>query len=278
MAAILVAAAVNRRSALSALAFGLFIGAAAFIILQLNTRGGFWQHAFEYNFYNRFSFARAADVVLSQKRDALGVLVGLVAFAFLWWTEATANPARNLSGWLDGIRQSRRLRALVLLSLWFVLASVQLVSVGKWGSSSNYFIEWMCITTVPTGMVASLAWNRAVIRDKAVRFAGAVGLLLSFAVSVHALHRQISAHPVVDEPNSILPRIHLVNLLRENPKPSLSEDMVLLLAGPAAHRTWNIHGARADCNLEPAAIFRLDPRPCFWPYYTARPRQGPVLK
>ena len=46
MAAMLVATVVNARSALKSAAFGLLIGGAAFIILELSTGGGFWHHVF----------------------------------------------------------------------------------------------------------------------------------------------------------------------------------------------------------------------------------------
>jgi hypothetical protein len=234
MAAMLVATVVNARSALKSAAFGLLIGGAAFIILELSTGGGFWHHVFEYNIHNRFYRYLIKTSILAQKPDALGVLVGVLAFAFLWWIEATAILARNINGWVDALRQSRRLRALMIVSLWFGFASAQLVSLGKSGAASNYFIEWMCITTVPTGMVVSLAWDRAATRNKAVRFAGLAGLLLSLALAEHALHRPLVESPIVDDPNEIAVRSHLVNLIRENPKPSLSEDMVLLLrAGQA---------------------------------------------
>src|SRR5258708_40295215 len=99
------------------------------MILQLSTSGGFWQHVFEYNLHNRFFFHRVIDHVLAQKSDARGVLGGVVAFAFLWWTEAAANLARNISGWVEALRQSRRPRALAIGSLWVGLASALLVSV-----------------------------------------------------------------------------------------------------------------------------------------------------
>ena len=229
MAAMLVAALVNVRSALRASAFGLLIGGTAFIILELSTSGGFWHHIFEYNIHNPFHRYMVKYYMLAERRDFLGVLVGVTAFAFLWWTEATAIPARNRNGWVDAIRQSRRLRALVIISLWFVLASAQLVSIGKSGAADNYFLEWMCITTIPTGMVASLAWERAATRTKDVRYAGLIGLLLSLALAGHALHQPLVEYPIIDDPKGIAVRSHLVNLIRENPKPSLSEDMVLLL-------------------------------------------------
>jgi len=87
MAAMLVATVVNARSALKSAAFGLLIGGAAFIILELSTGGGFWHHVFEYNIHNRFYRYLIKTSILAQKPDALGVLVGVLAFAFLWWIE-----------------------------------------------------------------------------------------------------------------------------------------------------------------------------------------------
>jgi hypothetical protein len=119
MAAVLVAAAVDVRSALKASAFGLLIGGAAFFILQLVTDGGFSRRMLGYNLHNRFFFHRIIDQILYQKPDALGLLTGVIAFTFLWWTEATQNIARSLGAWADAIRKSTRLRALTIVSLWF---------------------------------------------------------------------------------------------------------------------------------------------------------------
>ena len=92
----------------------------------------------------------------------------------------------------------------------------------------------MCITTLPTGMVASLAWARATIGNATARFAGLAGVLVSLVLAAHALYRPIDELPIVDDLNGIAVRNQLVKLIRENPKPSLSEDMGLLLrAGQA---------------------------------------------
>jgi hypothetical protein len=225
IAAMLVAIVVDARSAVKASAFGLLVGGAAFIILELSTGGGFWHHIFTYNI-NRFSFDELKRNLLDQEADALGVLVGVLAFAYLWWIEATAP---RIEGWVEALRQSRRLRALTIMSMWFGLASTQLLSLGKSGAASNYFIEWMCITTVPIGMVAGLAWDRAGTRSKDVLFAGFAGLLLSLALAEHIRHGPLAEVRIVNEPNGIALRSHLVDLIRKTSKPALSEDMVLLL-------------------------------------------------
>jgi hypothetical protein len=56
IATLLVAAIVNFRSALKAVAFGLIVSGTAFIVLLLATHGGFWRHIIEYNLHNRFIF------------------------------------------------------------------------------------------------------------------------------------------------------------------------------------------------------------------------------
>ena len=227
-AAMLVATMVSVRSSLKASAFGLVVGGGFFAILELKTGGRFWHHIFQYNL-NRFSFHVMIRNLRTQEPEALGVLLGILAFAYLWWIEATSIAALRIRLWVDALRQSRKLRALMIISLWFVFASAQLVSVGKWGSTTNYFIEWICITTLPTGMVVSLAWERATTAHKAARFAGVAGVLVSFTLAAHALHRPLAELPIVDDPNGVAVRSQLVQLIRENPKPSLSEDMGLLL-------------------------------------------------
>jgi hypothetical protein len=140
MAAMFVAMILNVRSAIKASTFGVLVGGVAFIILQLSSGGRFWHHIFEYNL-NRFPFQQLVELISEQKPDALGVLVGVLSFTYLWWTEGRAIRKRNIRGWIDGIRKSRRLRALTVTSLWFGLATVQLVSLGKSGllsiTSSN---------------------------------------------------------------------------------------------------------------------------------------------
>lgn len=245
IAAIVVAAVIQPRSASWAVAFGLLVGGSALVILELSTGGGFWHHIVDYNLGDPFSWRYGFDVAWLEKRDGLGVLVGVIAFAFLWWTEARAILTGKISARIEALRQSRKLRALVIMTLWFGLASIQLISVFKWGASTNYFMEWMCITTVPTGMVASLAWGRATARSKAIRFSGLAALLLPLALIIHAFNRPLAESPLVNDSKAIALRSHLVNLIRENPKPSLSEDMVLLLR------------AGKEVPIEPAAFTAL---------------------
>lgn len=229
IAAILVATVLDVGSALRAVVFGLLLGGSALIVLELSTDGGFWHNIVDYNLHNPFSLKNLIDLLLHQKRDDLAVLFGVAAFAFLWWTEAAPVLAGDIASRIEALRQSRKLRALVIVTLWFGLASVQIVSAGKWGSSTNYFIEWVCITTVPVGMVVSLAWHRATTRNEATGSTGLAGVLLSLALMIQVLDRPLLESRVVYDPKVIALSSQLVNLIRQNPKPTLSEDMVLLL-------------------------------------------------
>jgi hypothetical protein len=198
IAAILVMLIVDARSTLTASLLGVLVGGAALVALQVSTRGGFWHHIFVYNLHNQFSL----DILLEHMRAVrgkLGVLLGVVALAFLWWNELSGLPALNPAGWVEWIRGSIRLRALAILSLWFLFASLQLVSLGKMGANINYCIEWMCITTMPIGMLITLAWDRAAIQDNLVRFAQWSGLLLSLMLTVDTLRRPIVQPAVVGD-------------------------------------------------------------------------------
>ena len=230
IAVLLVVAIINLRSALKALGFSVIVGVAGFVLLIRATHGGFFRHIIEYNLHNRFLFDYAIDQLLMRKSDTLGLLTGVVAFALLWWTEArSCYPVRDLRAWIAAIRQSKKLRALSIVSLWFILASAQLITLGRPGSWDNYFIEWMCITTVPIGMAATVAWVGVATGGKSALFSGLAGLFLSLALGTHALHGSPFEYSIVDDPKATALRAHLVDLIRKSGEPVLSEDMVLLL-------------------------------------------------
>ena len=229
IAALLIAAIINLRSALKASAFGLVISGTGLVVLLLATDGGFWRHTVEYNLHNRFYFKDIITQLMRRKPDGLGLLTGVLAFAFLWWTETIPYRARDLRGWVAAVRQSKKLRALSIVSVWFILASAQLITVGKSGAWDNYFVEWMCITTVPIGMAATVAWAGVANGGKSARLSGLAGLFLTLALAKHALHRPPFEPSIVDDPRATALRAHLVDVIRESPRPVLSDDMVLLL-------------------------------------------------
>ena len=132
-------------------------------------------------------------------------------------------------GWVAAVRQSKKLRALSIVSVWFILASAQLITVGKSGAWDNYFVEWMCITTVPIGMAATVAWAGVANGGKSARLSGLAGLFLTLALAKHALDRPPFEPSIVDDPRATALRAHLVDVIRESPRPVLSDDMVLLL-------------------------------------------------
>ena len=229
IAALVVAAIINFRWALKAVVFGLIISGVALIILLLATHGGFWRHIIEYNAHNRFILKNIPHLLVRQRGDALGLLTGVMAFGFLWRTEETLYPGRDLRAWAAAMRQSKKLRALSIASVWFVLASAQLITLGRPGSWDNYFVEWMCITTIPIGMTATIAWAGLATGDTPTPLSGLAGVFLTLILGAHVLHRSPFEFPIVDNPRAIALRAHLVDLIRQSRKPVLSDEMVLLL-------------------------------------------------
>ena len=228
IATFLIIATVDRRSALQAVIFGSIISGAALTVLLLITNGGFWRHIIEYNRHNRFVFDNIPYLLSRQRRDAAGLVTGFAAFAFLWWREATSRKLPDLAGWFAAIRESEQLRALSIISLWFVLASAQLVTLGRPGAWDNYFVEWMCITAVPIGM-AAVVWTRLATKASSALFPGLAGLLCSLALATQGLHRWPYELGIVDNPRAAAVRRQLVDLIRASRKPVISDDMVLIL-------------------------------------------------
>ena len=229
IAALLVAAITNLRSVLKAAGVGLIISGAALLILLFATGGGFWQHIIVYNAYNRFVFKNIEYFLLRQKHDALALLTGVLAFVFLWCTEVAILPVRGPRRWIAAIRQSEKLRALCIVSLWFVLASAQLVTIGRRGADDNYFVEWVSITAISIGMAATIVWSGVVTGGKSLTFPGLVALFLSLTLGTRAFIKAPFEFGIVDDAQATAVRGHLVDIIRESRKPVLSDDMVLIL-------------------------------------------------
>lgn len=229
IAALVIAAIVNVRWALKGVVFGLIISVLALIILLLATHGGFWQHIIVYNSQNRFLLENLDYFILRQKHDALALLTGVLAFVFLWSTEVIILPVRDRRRWVAAIRQSEKLRALSVVSLWFVLASVQLVTIGRRGSDDNYFIEWMSITAISVGIAGTIVWNEVLTGGKSLAFPSLVALFVSLTLGTRALIRPPFEFGIVDDAKATAARGHLVDIILESRKPVLSDDMVLIL-------------------------------------------------
>jgi hypothetical protein len=213
----------------AAVAAGSF-GVAVFIILTIVTHGGFPRHIILYN-VNRFSLSDAWNRVLN-----LGPQNFEPAYIFI----AVATLCGLVLRWMATGTSKVRSGELIVVT-YFVLTTVSLVSLGKSGAYTNYFIPWMCGVALLNGLaLANLA--RVVAASRAHMTAYVV---LTLVLAIQAL-----VIPPVGERRLVDLKLRresaeLVAMITKATRPVFSENMVLLLL------------AGKDVPWEPAIITEL---------------------
>jgi hypothetical protein len=212
----------NPRGALYAAAIAGTIGLAALGLMEGLTGGGFLYNIVYYNI-NRFSLQYAYGVLWGE-RDTFPFMA-----LMLWAAGATllrqfqqrpAGPGPPVIGqrlWRLG-RADRATTARAMLLLHFALASLMLFTMLKFGSSSNYLLDWLCVGCVLIGVLMC-------------DLAGAPG---RFSLVTALLILSVLNLPVRKAPDHFLPeeldrQAALVGRIAAADKPVASENMVLLM-------------------------------------------------
>jgi len=202
-----------RRALRAGLAAAL-LGAAVFAALTIATDGGFPRHVILYN-VNRFSlsYALAQFRVLSEQNvQPVYIVVAVAAFCAL-----------VVRGIMTGVRNLPVGAAIV--AMYFALSTASLISLGKTGSNSNYFIPMACAITMLIGLAISHAAKWA---------ASSSGYSIAFALLLTVLAMQSFHIPPVGEQRLVDPTLRresaeLVAMIHAAKKPVVSEDMVMLM-------------------------------------------------
>ncbi|HUE79933.1 MAG TPA: hypothetical protein VMN38_09915 [Sphingomicrobium sp.] len=193
------------------------------------TDGGFVRHIFLYNI-NRFDAWRLRWI-----REALethSLYFGVAAIGVGSQIRSRLPKYRGLS------RAAARARlaaspadaAMLLVLVYFLLATAMLITIAKSGSNVNYLIEWLCVLAILVGMAmrdAAIAVTQsapAAFRRRSANFVLAVILPAAVAVQV------VMLPSIPDQRRGPIPELRqLVTLIREAQRPVISDDMVLLL-------------------------------------------------
>ena len=120
---------------------------------------------------------------------------------------------------------------LAVLTVQFVVASATLVTPGKLGASTNYFVRSMGLWSVFTGIAVGLALEYV---QRGHSTGGWERNRVAAVVLPVALICQVALAPspstaIFNNPQYDQELAQLVRLIHDAPKPVLSEDMVLLL-------------------------------------------------
>jgi hypothetical protein len=197
----------------------VLLGMALLARLMIDTDGGFLRHLIAYNI-NRFDLSKIIQNLSTgttmQDRIfiAIGVLGAVLAARRVW---------RNRAAW----RADAQLIDLILLA-FVVLGTLSLIATAKYGSSSNYYIQWQA------GLAAFAGWLVALCLGRAVKGADSARdpILISGAMIVLALAIANVQHPrdhLAGIGGTAARNVRLAALLRQVEGPIISDDMVLLL-------------------------------------------------
>jgi hypothetical protein len=199
------------------------LGLTALGWLEWYTSGGFIRHIVVYN-VNRFWLGLMTGHLLEQKPYAPLFLVAAAGLAFLWWkhrhNESTCAQPSATPGF-----------AIKIITLWFILATGMLATVGKVGSSTNYFIDLMSLSTIPVGVLVAFGWQAGLDGGSGRSFTRMrlVGVFLAVGLIAQVGLRRHDHYSAIDDLQLTKARQSLVEAIAHQTHPVLSEDMVLLM-------------------------------------------------
>jgi len=238
-AALAVAFIVNKRHTAGVACAGIGVAAAALLVLEWATDGGFLRHIVLYNASPPFSLGAAlfqasriyADHIVYFALALVGfLLVWIREIRSAWLVNAPGYCALGKPGLVASFLRGSDLRiVLALSSLWFVFASVMLVTSGQDGAMENHFIEAMCIWAIPIGILTALTVSRALGEASVTNAILSCGLasLLAVALLLQVRHLGPRQYGHIRDPAFAAANEKLIAEVRSAPGPVYSEDMVI---------------------------------------------------
>ncbi len=206
------------RRVVPAIATTVILGAIVLAVLTWQTDGGVLRHLFLYNI-NRFEVGRLLpNLIGATQSDHPLLLLGVIGYVVIF-----------VEAWRQRRRRSEIDLTTAAMLLFVPIATLSLVTSGKFGSSSSYYIQWEAALAVFAAFAFASLVGRASAELSAgstVRAAGwaAVPLLLTFWMFTHhdTRHiRSIEAMRVQD------PKI--VRLLEPVKGDIISDEMAILM-------------------------------------------------
>jgi 4-amino-4-deoxy-L-arabinose transferase-like glycosyltransferase len=214
IATLLVALVYDWRRALPAAIVAGAFGTAAFLALTAVTNGGFARHLISYNI-NRFSLSDGLSAFSKYSQELVRPGYLLIALAGLCCIA--------VHGKLSGVQRIPIGERIV--TIYFMLATAGLMSLGKSGASSNYFIPVSCATAMLAGVAvaygARWAWRS---NRYATGFAVLLVVLIAQSLAVKPVGEQRLTNPTYRREYQ-----ELLAMTRATGKPVFSENMVLLM-------------------------------------------------
>jgi hypothetical protein len=221
------------RRAVNAFGPGLAVGLAALLALSWATHGGFLRHLLLYNL-NRFNLGAVLAWVPEESPHGLFLVLAIGGLAAGWQLALRHRGTQPAVAFRLRLDSDVTTRLMAILTLYLLLSTGMLASLGKSGATLNYLVEWMCIWSVLIGvLVASVIAPVAAVGRLAGSPAGgkraAAALLVLATLFIQVMVMPTSVDRGTDDPGRVQRLEALVARIREARRPVLSDDMVLLM-------------------------------------------------
>jgi len=213
----------NPRSALRVYGFAIVLGLCGLFFCNSITHGGFWKNIVHYNL-SPFSWKTALWQTSSHLRACLPSAAVAAAALLCFWN---ARAVRRF-GWKRFLRiRSGRIydRAIIICGLNWLLAGIWTLSIGKMGSSYNFFLALDISTCFLCGLFLFrflATWSANNQDHKTVSLALVLLFLLMLLPPGNVMAGFMDHTSLVEE------EAQLVRLIRASPGPVMSENLLVM--------------------------------------------------
>lgn len=226
---------IDRRRTLFVTSAVLLAGLALLLALNAYTGGGFLRHIVLYNI-NRYQFSAVVDGIVAQWPHAVFFLLTILGVIGLWRRLAGLHRWTDMDSFKRDVAGNIDVRTALVTTLYLIVTTAMVATIGKSGASTNYLIEGMCVWSVFIGTFSASILDRLMKFFAGTKVGGrasarallavSLGLLLVLQMLVMPTHATAYADAT---PASIAALDALRVRIANAEKPVLSDDMVLLL-------------------------------------------------
>jgi hypothetical protein len=226
---------IDRRRTLAVSAAVLLAGLALLLLLNAYTDGGFLRHIVLYNI-NRYQFSAVIDGVLSEWPHAVFLLITVIGVASLWRRLASERRWQNLDSFKRDVAENIVVRTALVITLYLIVTTCMIATIGKSGASDNYLIEGMCVWSVIIGTLVASCTDRLIDYFAGTAPRGQkmihpfLAVLLGWLLALQMMILPTSSGEFLNiTPGNVAVLDSLTSRIANTQTPVLSDDMVLLL-------------------------------------------------
>lgn len=230
--------ATNPRATIRVYGCAIILGLSALFFCNSVTHGGFWRNIIDYNL-NPFSWKSAFGQVYSHlQANVASVAVAVAALFSIWNMRAIRR-----FGWKGFLQvKSDRIydRAVLICGLNWLLAGILMLSIGKNGSSYNFFLAFDISTAFLCGF---LLFRLLATWSAKNQYHNTASLILVLLFSLMLLPARRVVDGLMDRFDARVDKeTQLMRLMRATPGPVMSENLLALIR------------ASKEVHIEPATV------------------------